>query len=135
MLCFCCLLAYVCVVIFREAERHTSCSWVLREDRSGLLGEGEAGFRTSSSAAGSELDIASLGLSVSPAAENTTITLGRGSDRLSWINRLTRVVAAGIGLKEERGWRSLLPHPSEPLEPLEPFCCMHAEGPALGARG
>ncbi|CAG5870839.1 unnamed protein product [Menidia menidia] len=47
------------------------------------------------------------------------------------MNRLTRVVAEGSGLKEG-DWRSLL-QPSEPLEPLEPFCCMHAAG-QLSAR-
>lgn len=88
---------------------------------------GEAGFRKSSSAR-SVLDMASasFALSVSPVAENTTITLGRGSDRLSWMNRLTLVVAAGSGLND-RAKRSL-PEPSELFEPLEPFCCMRAAG-------
>lgn len=117
-----------CFFFFME-KRPTSCSWVFSEERSGVLrvrlGEGEAGFRNSSSTE-SELDMASPGFSVSPAAENTTITLGRGSVRLSWMKRLTRV-AAGSGLKD-RDWRSLLLQPSEPLEPLEPFCCMRAAG-------
>lgn len=69
-----------------RVKRPTSCSCVLSAERSGLLrvkfGAGEAGFRNSSSAE-SELDMASPGFSVSPAAENTTITLGRGSVRLS----------------------------------------------------
>lgn len=94
------------------------------------LGAGEAGFRKSSPAE-SELDMASPGFSVSPAAENTTITLGRGSVRRSWMNLLTRVVAAGSGLND-KDWRSLL-QPSEPFEPLEPFCCMRATG-QLSAR-
>lgn len=47
------------------------------------------------------------------------------------MKRLTRV-AAGSGLKD-RDWRSLLLQPSEPLEPLEPFCCMRAAG-QLSAR-
>lgn len=110
-------------------RRPTSCSCVFSVERSDLLtvklGAGEAGFRNSSSAE-SELDMASPGFSVSPAGENTTITLGRGSARLSWMNLLTRVVAAGSGLKD-RDWRSLL-QPSETLEPLEPFCCMRAAG-------
>lgn len=113
----------------KPVRRPTSCSCVFSGERSGLLtvklGAGEAGFRKSSSAE-SELDMASPGFSVSPAGENTTITLGRGSVRLSWMNLLTRVVAAGSGLKD-RAWRSLL-QPSEPLEPLEPFCCMRAAG-------
>lgn len=71
---------------FFMEKRPTSCSWVFSEERSGVLrvrlGEGEAGFRNSSSTE-SELDMASPGFSVSPAAENTTITLGRGSVRLS----------------------------------------------------
>lgn len=74
-----------CFFFFME-KRPTSCSWVFSEERSGVLrvrlGEGEAGFRNSSSTE-SELDMASPGFSVSPAAENTTITLGRGSVRLS----------------------------------------------------
>lgn len=135
-----CLLACVCAGLTCETDRvkrPTSCSCVPSEERSGLLrvklGAGEAGFRNSSSAE-SELDMASPGFSVSPAAENTTITLGRGSVRLSWMNLLTRVVAAGSGLKD-RDWRSLL-QPSEPLEPLEPFCCMRAASqPSAQIRG
>lgn len=111
------------------ARRPTSCSWLFREERGGLLGvrfgEGEAGCRGSSSA-GSEPDMASPGLSPSPAPEKTTITLGRGSVRLSWMKRLTRVVAAGSGLKDG-DWRSR-PQPPEPLEALDPFCCMHSAG-------
>ncbi|TNN61997.1 hypothetical protein EYF80_027832 [Liparis tanakae] len=48
------------------------------------------------------------------------------------MNRRTRVVAAGSGLKD-RAWRSLAPpQPSEPLEPLEPFCCMRAASQLSG---
>lgn len=113
------------------ARRPTSCSWLFREERGGLLGarfgEWEAGCRASSSA-GSEPDMASPGLSPSPAPEKTTITLGRGSVRLSWMKRLTRVVAAaGSGLKDG-DWRSRPPQPPEPLEALDPFCCMHSAG-------
>lgn len=88
-LCYklCCLVACATGFFFFFMEkRPTSCSWVFSEERSGVLrvrlGEGEAGFRNSSSTE-SELDMASPGFSVSPAAENTTITLGRGSVRLS----------------------------------------------------
>lgn len=95
--------SYFCVFSTHTAQRPTSCSWVFSGACSGLLrarlGEGDAGFRKSSSAE-SELDMASLGFSVSPAAEKTTITLGSGSVRLSWMKRLTRVVAAGSGLKD-----------------------------------
>ncbi len=105
-----------------SVPRPTSCSAPARSGLlRGKLGAGEAGLRSSSSAE-SAVDMASPGFSLSPAAEKTTITLGRGSVRRSCMNRLTRVVAAGSGLKD---CRSLLP-PSEPLEPLEPFCCMRA---------
>lgn len=69
---------------------------------------------------------ASFAFSVSPVAEKTTITLGSGSDRLSWMKRLTLVVAAGSGLNDRA--RRSLPEPSELFEPLEPFCCMRAAG-------
>lgn len=116
-----------------SVERPTSCSSCgLGAGRSGLLrlrfGEGAGGFRKSSSAE-SELDMASLGFSLFPVPENTTITLGRGSVRLSWMKRLTRVVAEGSSGLSDGDCRSLLPlllQPSWPLEPLEPFCCIRA---------
>lgn len=79
---------------------------------------------------------ASFAFSGSPAAEKTTITLGSGSDRLSWMKRLTLVVAAaGSGLKDRA--RRSRPEPSELVEPPEPFCCMRAAGrePQRGGGG
>lgn len=84
----------------------------------------------------SELIMALFGgvLSLSPAAENTTITLGRGSALCrSWMKRLTRVVVALGSALKDRGGRSLSLPSEEPGE-AEPFCCMRAEQPRSGLR-